>query len=246
MFRSWSNATSSNAHVNPAEVTIISGVEPTGSPFARSDEIEDERLSGIDFSPCLNNATYIDPEERFNDGERRDGMSKRERLELLNRGNHIWQWTIDETAKRDGEDWHFCRALTSQMGLSERGRVLTWRVFKQMDMRTYLSIEPGESKKTMKQYLVAFCVGALIYNRIHKEYEWTDDDWKYYPGRTPSEKIKRYRGPEARLRAEQQGDGGDQHRTIERCADRLEFSQTEIRSCIEKVRAEMPAWVGPT
>lgn len=245
MFCNWSN-TSSNAHVNPAEVNIVSGASPPSSPFARSDEMEDERLSGIHFSPCLNNATYIDPEGSFNGGERRDGMSKQERLELYNRGNHNWLWTIDETVKHDGDDWHFCRSLTSQMGLSERGRVLTWRIFKQMDMRTYRSIEPGTTEEKMKQYLVAFCVGALIYNRIHREYEWTDNNWKYYPGRTPSEKSRRYLGPEARLRAEQQGDKGDRHRTIERCADRLGFSETEIRSCIEKVRTELPAWVVPT
>lgn len=113
-------------------------------------------------------------------------------------------------------------------------------------MRTYRSIEPGESNETMKQFLVAFCVGALIYNRIHREYEWTDDDWKYYPGRTPSEKCKRYRGIEARSEADQPGDEGDRHRTIEQCAESLDFSETEIRSCIEKVRTEMPAWAIPT
>lgn len=173
-------------------------------------------------------------------------MSKQERLELYNRGNHNWLWTIDETVKHDGDDWHFCRALTSQMGLSERGRVLTWRIFKQMDMRAYRSIEPGESEETMKQFLVAFCVGALIYNRIHREYEWTDNDWKYYPGRTPSNKLKRYRGLKARVRAEQMGDKGVRHRTIETCAERLGFTDTEIRSCIEKVRTELPAWAIPT
>lgn len=246
MFRSWSNVSSSNAHVNPDNVDIVSHNGTSFSPFARSDEIQDERLSGSDFSPCLNNSTYIDPNEKFADTERRDGMSKRARLELYNRGNHSWRWTIDETAKYEEDDWIFCRSLTSQMGLSERGKLLTWRVFKQMDMRAFQGIEPEENKETMKQYLAAFCVGALIYNRIHREYERTDNDWKYYPSTTSSEKSKRYRCIEARLRADLMGDDGDRHRTIERCADSLDFTDAEIRRCIEKVRSKMPSWSVPT
>lgn len=246
MFTDWSNVNSSNARVNPSKVNIISETSSSESTFARRNESEDERPPGFHFSPCLDNATYIGSKGSFNGIERRDGMSKVERLELYNRGNHNWQWTIDETVKNDGDDLHFCRALASQMSLSERGKGLMWRVFKRMAMRAFRSIEPGESKETMKQFLVAFCVGALIYNQIHREYSWTDGDWKYYPGRTPTEKSRRYLGPEARIQAEEQGDGGDRHRTIERCADSLGFSETEIRSCMEKVRADMPAWIPST
>lgn len=242
MFRNWSN-TSSNAYTEPSDDEVVSKSSQSCSPFARSDEIQDERISNIDFSPCVNNATHLDPKKEFNDGERRNGMSKRERLELINRGNHNGKWRINQTLRNDSDDWNFCRALTSQMGLSERERVITWRIFKQMDMRTYRSIEPGESEATMKQFLVAFCVGALVYNKLHREYEWTHDNWKYYPGRTPSKKSKRYQGPKARLDAEQRGDEGDRHQTIEQCAEQLGFTETEIRSCIEKVRAELPTWV---
>lgn len=236
MFRAWSNIDSSNAHILPSDVELTEHTHSPMSPYARSDEIQDERLSGSDFSPCLNNATYIDPKESFTDPERRNGRSKSERFELYNRGNHNGKWTIDETAKRDQDDWQFCRSLTSQMGLSEREQLLTWRAFKRMDMRTYDSMESRESNGMMKQYLVAFCVGVLIYNREHREYEWTDGAWDYYPTSTPDKKSRRYCGPEMRYEADQQGDEGDRHRTIETCAEQLGFSQEQLVRCIEKVR----------
>lgn len=246
MFRNWSNIDSSNTRNNPPEDHIVSDAPTSTSPFARSDEIEDERLGGFNLSPRLNNATYLDPEKKFKEGERLFSMNQRERFELYNRGNHNGKWTIDQTVKYDGDDWNFCRALTSQMGLSERGRILTWRILKQADMRTYRSIEPAESEETIKQFLVAFCIGALVYNRIHREYEWTDDDWQYYPGTTTSKKMERYLGPQYRRDAEQQGDHNDRHRTIERCAESLGFSEADIRSCMEKVRTRIPSWATPT
>lgn len=246
MFRRWSNDSSSNAHVNLSDGEIASDPGPSNPPFARSDEIQDERLSGSDFSPCLNHATYIDPDGRFADGERRGGMSKQERLELYNRGNHNQKWTIDQTVKHIEDDWQFCRGLTSQMGLSQQEGLLTWRVYKQMDFRAFQSIEPGEKENKMKQHLVAFCIGALVYNLNHRQYEWTNKNWKYYPGRTSPEKSRRYKDLEVRAEADQRGDNGDRHRTIERCADSLSFTDAEIRECIEKVRSKMPSWSVPS
>lgn len=237
-FRTYRGITSSP----PAEHVIENPSKDRGtdlSPFSSSDEIRDERLSYEDFSPILGNATYIDPDEQFidEDPDTRE-MEKGRRFELLNRGNHKGKWTIDETLKRQNEDWHFCRALTSQMGLSERSRRLTWRIFKRLDMRSYRGIEPWESENKMKQYLVAFCVGALVYNARQPE-----DRWKYYPGKEYDEKQERYWGPRARLNASRDGaEWGDRHRTIKRCADEMGFTEDDIQSCIEKVRGELPDW----
>ena len=214
------------------------------TPYSNSDERNDERLMGSAFTTTLENSTYIDAED--SDFQRQAGkatIEKYRKLELYNRGTHNGKWTRDQTQRHDQDDWYFCDALTQQMGLSKTARLLTWRVFKSLDMRTFRSIEPGTPNETMKQYLVAFCVGAHVYNHLHPEYEWTDGAWNYHPARNCAPKTKRYLRADGRYRAELKGDDGDRHRTIEKCADQLGFPDSDLLSCFEKVRYELPAWV---
>lgn len=210
------------------------------SPYARSDEFVDERLAGKSSAPSLNNATYIGVHEKeYRSKASWKQIKKYERLELYNRGTHTRQGRTDQTQLHDQDDWYFCESLTAKMGLSDRERLLTWRVFKSMDMRTYRGIEPSDPKITMKQYLVAFCVGALVYNAGQ-----SDDRWMYYPGTESGEKIERYDSFEARFKVQQvEDDLVDRHQAIEQCAESLDFTDRDIRSCLEKVRTKLPAWV---
>lgn len=222
---------------------------PSFTPYARSDEIDDLRLEGPGFAPMRENATYVGEKETraTEEGEDeyqdwRNGLKKEERWELLNRGSHNGKWTLDQSKKHTQDDCYFCEALTSQMGLSDHQKKLTWRIYKRMDMCTYRGLEPWVSDDTEKQYLVAFCVGAHVYNATLPD--WADD-WKYYPGNEYPPKLKRYNGPEARLEAEaDEADAGDTHRCISRCADRLGFPEDDLRAAFEKVRCNLPNWLG--
>ncbi|MBP1987633.1 hypothetical protein [Halolamina salifodinae] len=218
----------------------VEGDNSSASPYARSDEFADERLAGNSSAPALNNATYIGVhEDEYQSKASWKQIKKYERLELYNRGTHTRQGRVDQTQLHDQDDWYFCESLTAQMGLSDYEWLLTLRLFKPMDMRTYRGTESDDSKTTMKQYLGAFCVGALVYNAGQ-----SDNRWMYYPGTESGEKIERYNSPKARFEVQQvEDDLVDRHQAVERCAESLDFSEGEIRSCLEKVRTELPAWV---
>lgn len=211
-----------------------------GSAYSHSDEFVDQRLSGDSSSPTLKNATYIGvQDEEFQREASSDQIEDYERLELYNRGTHNGKWRINQTQLHDQDDWYFCRAMTGQMGLSDRERLLTWNVFKSLDMRSYRTIEPSDPTYTRKQYLVAFCVAVLIYNS-----EQSEDGLTYYPGTESESNAKGYGCPKVFLQVQRvEADLIDRHQAIERCAERLGFSDEELRSCLEIVRPNLPAWI---
>jgi hypothetical protein len=189
-------------------------------------------------SPLLDNATYLWPGEEFRKNASYEEIKKWERLELYNRGTHNRKWTINQSLKHDEDDYYFCQAMATTMGLSDGGRKMMWRLFRPMDMRKYKGMEAGDrSSEMMKQYLVAFCLGAHIYNKLLPE---DASDWEYYPGRDCPAKSERYHGPKKRLFIEQErSEARDRHQSIERCAEQLDFSDEQIRSCFEKVRQDI-------
>ncbi|UVE50082.1 hypothetical protein KU306_14410 [Haloferax larsenii] len=165
------------------------------------------------------------------------------RLELYNRGTHNLKWTVDESAKRDNDDYLFCDALTSQMGLLDWQRKAVWRLFKRMDMRWFKKFDAkrgdgeGGIPRQYKQYLVAFCIGALLFNENLPE---RCDKWSYYPTKENYPcKSKRYWCPHARYRAQKMGDEGDSHRVIERVAEQMGFSDEQVESCYQMVLSRL-------
>lgn len=201
-------------------------------------ESSDSRTPYDAVHPLLDHDTYIDVNDKnqFQDHASEDRIELFTRLELYNRGTHNGKWTINESAKRDRDDWSFCDALMGQMGLQEWQKKLAWHIFKYSDMRTYKGNEPNKnSEDTAKQYLVAFCVGILVYNG-HQD----DDQWRYYPGKSYECKTKRYPSPLYWQEVQKVGEDGDTHRRIEEIADQFGFEEKEIISCLEKVRAKLP------
>lgn len=133
------------------------------SPYSRSDEYEDERLSGKHQSPTLNNATYIDVGDLgFRRRANKEQIEKYRRLELYNQGTHNRKWRRNQSQLHDEDDWYFCQALTAQMGLSEKGRLLTWRGFKSMDVRTYRGLE-DENTEDLTIHTPGFIHSAVTY-----------------------------------------------------------------------------------
>lgn len=208
------------------------------SQYVGSNGSSDSRTPYDAVHPLLDHDTYIDvnDEDQFQDHASEDRIKLFTRLELYNRGTHNGKWTIDESAKRDRDDWSFCDALIGQMGLQKWQKELAWHIFKNHDMGSYKGNEPNKIQEdTAKQYLVAFCIGALVYNSCQH-----DDQWRYYPGKSYECKTKRYPSPLYWQEAQKVGEDGDTHRRIEKVADQFGFKENEIISCLEKVRAKFP------
>lgn len=207
-------------------------------PFAQTDEYLDTRLGKHAISVDAQNSTYLDLEhERLTEHATDARINHYAKLELYNRGTHNLKWTVDESAKRDNDDFLFCEALTDQMGLPDWMSKAVWRLFKPMDMRSYARFDTPKGDPEYKQYLVAFCIAAVLYNHYLPE---RCENWKYYPTTESYPcKSKRYRCPYARLRAQEMGDDGDGHRVIERVADQMGFSEEEMVSCYQMVLSRL-------
>jgi|GEM_PF-6504963 len=219
------------------------------TPFAGTDEYLDTRLGEHATSVDAQNSTYIglnwsDSKDRkqFLRQVPDERVNYYAKLELYNRGTHILKWTTDESAKRDNDDFLFCGALTNQMGLPKWMRKAVWRLFKPMDMREYARFDTPKGEPEYKQYLVAFCIAAVLYNHYLPE---RSEKWRYYPTTESYPcKSKRYRCPHARLRAQEKGDDGDGHRVIERVADRMGFTEEDLVSCYQMVLSRIGKYLG--
>jgi hypothetical protein len=213
-------------------------------PYVDNSERPDERLPGDSIARTIPNATYIGVnDEEFQKKADQDKIERFEKYELLNRGTHNGKWR-DQTLERETNDWYLCRCLTSQMGLSESQRLQTWKHFRRLDMRTFRDLEPEEANGlyetppddppvTAKQTLVVFCIGALVYND-----GLSNDDWKYYPGTELKPKADRYKGIEAKFRAENT-DLVDRHERIKQCREDLACSDNHLVKCFEQVRSKI-------
>jgi hypothetical protein len=157
--------------------------------------------------------------------------SKYKRLELLNRGIYNGKWANQEL-KRGEDAWYLCRNITSQMGLSERLRTRLWNIYKDIDMRSFKNYEISHDAATgqRRQYMVIFCLCAHLYNQNR-----SDRQPRFYPG-NEYEDRQRF-GVGCRLVSNLiDGELNDCHDLLQQFADKLQFKDENIRSCMEKLR----------
>lgn len=206
-------------------------------------------------SPVTKNNSYIDLNEVPSREWDVAGMpSKWKRRELWNRGICNGKWA-DQTKKRNQDDWYMCRTIACQLALSKRSKEALWQIFRPLDMRSFrkyesrsiadYTIRPSDQgadlptirpvwKATRKQYLVVFCLCALLYNQNKSERQPD-----YYPGKEGDSPDKF--GVGLRFARNLVDDElRDCHELLQQFADRLGFRDEDIRSCMEKLRQDCP------
>jgi len=206
-------------------------------------------------SPITKNKSYIDLDDVPSREWDVSGMpSKWKRRELWNRGICNGKWS-DQTMKRNQDDWYMCRNIACQLGFSKRMKEALWRIFRSLDMRSFrkyeskskpvCTIRPNDPdvdlptirtirKATQKQYLVVFCICALLHNQNNP-----DRQSKYYPGEESDSRDKY--GVHCRfVRNLVDDEIKDRHELLQQFVDRLGFRHEHIRSCMEKLRQDCP------
>lgn len=222
-------------------------------PFSQENSPETGIGSFGFVSPLTKCHTYIDLDDVHSPDWNIEGWpSKWKRLELLNRGIYNGAWANQEL-KRGQDDWYLCRNISCQVGFSERLKGRLWHIFRSLDMRSFKKYEmsshleysirwekwdvehpvvPSSPDGMRKQYLVIFCICALLHNQ--NKYE---DQPRYYPGEK-CENRKRY-GVGCRYVSQLvDGELNDSHELLHQLADELGFRDQDIRSCMEKLRKE--------
>lgn len=206
-------------------------------------------------SPLMKCATYIDMDDvNTRKWDVRGWPSKWKRFELNNRGIYNGAWANKEL-KRGQDDWYLCQIISCKIELPERLKGRLWQIFKDLDMRSFKKYERESSKSdsmrwnkwdvehpivrsssegSRKQYLVIFCLGALLHNQAKY-----DDLPKYYPAKE-CESRKRYAAGCRRASNFVDEEFHDRHELLHQFADDLGFRDEDIQSCMEKLRSEHP------
>ena len=225
-------------------------------PFSQENSTKTQVHPFESSSPLIKCHTYIDLNDVVSPSWEIHGWpSKWKRLELLNRGIYNGAWANQEL-KRGEDNWYLCRNISCQLGLSERLKGRLWNIFQSLDMRSFKKYEvssnleysirwekwdvehpviPSSPGGFRKQYLVIFCICALLHNQ--NKYE---DQPGYYPGEECYER-KRY-GVRCRYVSNLvETELNDSHELLHQLADELGFRDKDIRSCMEKLRKACPS-----
>jgi len=204
-------------------------------PFLNENQLQVDPLPISLIAPVTSNHTMLGLDTYELDYDKNGNRPpKYKRLELLNRGTHNGKWGNQRKQRRE-DDWYLCQIIANQVGLPESLKDSVDSAYNSLDLRTFKQYEgcTGSSGGMDKQYLVVFCLCALIYNK------YCPDDRRYYPNKQVPNRKKYGAG----LRfAGNLTDSvpSDTDEELHKFADSMGFSDTDIKSCMEKLRGRCP------